>query len=267
MNDWLAQEALWRLLPFIGIFVMMGLWEIRAPRRTLRVNKRYRWINNLAIVLINTLLLRLFFPGAAVGIALAAETHQWGLFHATPFSEWAPWIKIVCAVIALDFLIWLQHVLFHALPVLWRLHRLHHADLDFDVTTGLRFHPLEILLSMGIKSGLIVLLGAPAVAVLLFEILLNATAMFSHGNVRLPARLDRCLRWVFVTPDMHRIHHSWHPAETNSNYGFNLSCWDRLMGTYRSQPQDGHQAMTIGLSQFRDSRHLRLDRLLQQPFR
>lgn len=165
----------------------------------------------------------------------------------------------------LDFAIWIQHVLFHAVPVLWRLHRMHHADQDFDVTTGLRFHPLEILLSIVIKAGVILMLGVPVAAVLLFEILLNATSMFNHGNVRILARLDRWLRWLVVTPDMHRVHHSWYPYETNSNFGFNLPWWDRLLGTYLAQPRDGHFQMTIGINQFRERRDLRLDRLLIQP--
>jgi len=170
-------------------------------------------------------------------------------------------------VIVLDLAIYLQHVLFHAVPVLWRLHRMHHADLEFDVSTGVRFHPIEILLSMGIKLGVVAALGTPAVAVLVFEVLLNATSMFNHGNVRLPARTDRVLRWIVVTPEMHRVHHSVVPRETNSNFGFNLPWWDRLFGTYRAQPAAGHEGMTIGIAQFRDPSELRLDRLLIQPFR
>jgi sterol desaturase/sphingolipid hydroxylase (fatty acid hydroxylase superfamily) len=174
---------------------------------------------------------------------------------------------VIASVLILDFSIYLQHVVFHAVPALWRLHRMHHADLEFDVTTGLRFHPIEILLSMGIKFGVVAALGAPAVAVLIFEVLLNATSMFNHGNVRMPAGLDRALRWIVVTPDMHRVHHSVLPHETNSNFGFNLPWWDRLLGTYRAQPGAGHEAMTLGIEQFRDPGDLRLDRLLIQPFR
>lgn len=266
MTGWLEQEAWLRFITFVGIFALMAVWEVLLPRRTLKVTKSYRWLNNLAIVVLNSLLLRLVFPSAAVGVALFVETRGWGLFHLVPVSEWAPWLKLIIGVLLLDFAIWVQHVLFHAVPVLWRLHRMHHADQDFDLTTGLRFHPLEILLSMVIKSGVILMLGVPAAAVLLFEVLLNATSMFNHGNVRIPMPLDRLLRWVIVTPDMHRVHHSWYPDETNSNFGFNLPWWDRLLGTYRSQPRDGHLDMTIGINQFRERRDLRLDHLLIQPF-
>jgi sterol desaturase/sphingolipid hydroxylase (fatty acid hydroxylase superfamily) len=195
---------------------------------------------------------------------LVADARGWGLL---PALDVPPWLAVVAAVIALDLAIYLQHVLFHAVPVLWRLHRMHHADLEFDVTTGLRFHPVEIILSMAIKLGVVAALGAPALAVLIFEVLLNATSMFNHGNVRLSLPLDRMLRWLVVTPDMHRVHHSILPRETNSNFGFNLAWWDRLFGTYRAQPQAGHAAMTIGIDQFRDPRELRLDRMLLQPLR
>ena len=187
-------------------------------------------------------------PTTAVGLALVAEARGWGLVHALGLPMWA---SVPLAVVALDLAIYLQHVLFHAVPALWRLHRVHHADLEIDVTTGARFHPIEILLSMGIKLGVVAALGAPAVAVLLFEVLLNATSMFNHSNVRMPLRLDRVLRWVVVTPDMHRVHHSIAARETNSNFGFNLPWWDRLFGTYRDQPAAGHEAMTIGIEQFR----------------
>ena len=196
--------------------------------------------------------------------ALVAEAQGWGLFNALA-APW--WVALVGSVIVLDLAIYLQHVLFHAVPALWRLHRVHHADLEFDVTTGLRFHPVEILLSMGIKLAVVVALGPPAVAVLIFEVVLNATAMFNHGNVRLPAYVDRVARWVVVTPDMHRVHHSVRPDETNSNFGFNLPWWDRLLGTYRAQPADGHEGMTIGIEQFRQARELWLDRMLIQPLR
>jgi sterol desaturase/sphingolipid hydroxylase (fatty acid hydroxylase superfamily) len=196
--------------------------------------------------------------------ALLAQSHGWGVFRALVVPVW---LAVITSVILLDLAIYLQHALFHAVPVLWRLHRMHHADLEIDVTTGVRFHPLEILLSMAIKLGVVAALGAPAVAVLIFEVLLNATSMFNHGNVGLPQRLDRVLRWLVVTPDMHRVHHSVVPRETNSNFGFNLPWWDRLCGTYRAQPAAGHQAMTIGIEQFRDPGELRLDRMLLQPLR
>ena len=223
-----------------------------------------RWSNNLGIVIIDTILVRLAFPIAAVGLALLSETRGWGLFNAFDVPAW---LSFILSVMALDLAIYLQHVMFHAVPALWRLHRMHHADLEFDVSTGLRFHPLEILLSMGVKLAVIAALGPPAVAVLVFEVLLNATSMFNHSNIRISPRIDRALRWIVVTPDMHRVHHSIHPSETNSNFGFNLPWWDRLLGTYRAQPRDGHETMTIGIDQFRSRRDLWLDRLLIQPLR
>jgi sterol desaturase/sphingolipid hydroxylase (fatty acid hydroxylase superfamily) len=213
---------------------------------------------------LNTVLVRLAFPLALVGFAVFADVRGWGLLSTVELPLWA---SIALGVIALDLAVYLQHVMFHAVPLLWRLHRMHHADLEFDVTTGLRFHPVEILLSMGLKLGVVAALGPPAVAVLIFEVLLNATSMFNHGNVRLPRRLDRRLRWLVVTPDMHRVHHSIRPEETNSNFGFSLPWWDRLLGTYRDQPRDGHEAMTIGIEQFRTNHDLRLDQMLLQPLR
>lgn len=253
-----------RLGAFASVFATMALWETLAPRRRQAIGRLRRWPGNLGVVAIDTLLVRLVFPTAAVGVALVAQVGGWGLF---PALNVPPWLAVIVAVVVLDLAIYLQHVLFHAVPVLWRLHRMHHADLEIDVTTGARFHPIEILLSMAIKLGVVAALGAPAVAVLIFEVLLNASSMFNHGNVRLPRRLDRVLRWLVVTPDMHRVHHSILPRETNSNFGFNLPWWDRLFGTYRAQPQAGHQAMTIGIEQFRDPHELRLDRMLLQPFR
>ncbi|HEY2981975.1 MAG TPA: sterol desaturase family protein [Anaerolineales bacterium] len=260
----LASEPIVRLAAFAGIFALIAVWEVLAPRRFQTMGRLRRWPANLGIVVINTLLVRLAFPVAAVGVALSAEAHGWGLFAVL---EAPAWLAIPASVLLLDLAIYLQHVLFHAVPVLWRLHRMHHADLEFDVTTGARFHPIEILLSMAIKLGIVAALGAPAIAVLLFEMLLNGTSMFNHGNVRLTARLDRALRWLVVTPDMHRVHHSVVPRETNSNFGFNLPWWDRLFGTYRAQPAAGHEGMTIGIEQFRDPGELRLDRMLLQPFR
>jgi sterol desaturase/sphingolipid hydroxylase (fatty acid hydroxylase superfamily) len=242
----------------------MAAWEILAPRRQQRIRRIRRWPSNIGVVALDTLLVRLLFPITAVGIALLAEARGWGLFAALELPAWA---SIVLGVVLLDLAIYLQHVLFHAVPALWRLHRMHHADLEFDVTTGTRFHPIEILLSMGIKLGVVAALGVPAVSVLIFEILLNATSMFNHSNVRIPRNVDRILRWLVVTPDMHRVHHSIVRRETNSNFGFNLPCWDRLFGTYRDQPAAGHEGMTIGIEQFRDARELRLDRMLVQPFR
>ncbi|MDX5362630.1 MAG: sterol desaturase family protein [Pseudazoarcus pumilus] len=261
----LQSEPVIRLGFFVGVFAAVALWEVFAPRRALTLGRAMRWASNLGIVALNTLIVRLLFPAAAVGVAAFCAAEGWGLLNhfAVPV-----WLAVVLAVIALDFVIWLQHVLVHAVPVLWRLHRVHHADLDYDVTTGGRFHPLEIVLSMLIKFAAIALLGAPVVAVVIFEVLLNATSMFNHGNLRLPAGLDRVLRWFVVTPDMHRVHHSVHPDETNSNYGFNLPWWDRLFGTYRARPRDGHEGMTIGLHEYRDPQVAdRLPGMLMIPFR
>jgi sterol desaturase/sphingolipid hydroxylase (fatty acid hydroxylase superfamily) len=262
-NVILAHEPTIRLTFFIGALLAMMAWEAVAPRRRRLVSRWLRWPSNLGIVVFNTAVLRLVFPVAAVGLAALGEQRGWGLLNNLAPPDWA---KIVVAVVLLDLAVYLQHVVFHAVPALWRLHRMHHVDLDFDVTTGARFHPIEILLSMGLKLAVVAALGAPAVAVLLFEVLLNATSMFNHGNVGLSASLDRIFRWIVVTPDMHRVHHSIVPNETNSNFGFNLPWWDRLLGTYRAQPAAGHDGMTIGLDAFRDPTQLRLDRMLVQPF-
>ena len=259
-----AYEPYIRLAAFGGVFAMMALWEFLGPRREQAVGRVWRWPNNLGVVVVDTLLVRVLFPTTAVGLALLAEASGFGLFNALALPAW---FAVLASVVILDFAIYLQHVLFHAVPALWRLHRMHHADLEFDVTTGLRFHPIEILLSMIIKLAVVASLGAPALAVLIFEVLLNATSMFNHSNVRIPLGLDRTLRWLVVTPDMHRVHHSILARETNSNFGFNLPWWDRLFGTYRAQPAAGHEAMTIGIEQFRDPRELGLDRMLIQPFR
>jgi sterol desaturase/sphingolipid hydroxylase (fatty acid hydroxylase superfamily) len=260
----LQHEPLVRLLCFGSVFAALALWEIAAPRRRQEIGRAQRWPNNLGVVVLDSLLLRLLFPTAAVGVALFGEERGWGFLNAAALPAWA---KVIIAFVALDLAIYLQHVLFHAVPALWRLHRMHHADLEFDVTTGVRFHPVEIILSMLIKLGVVAALGAPPLAVLLFEVALNATSMFSHGNIRLPARVDRWLRWIVVTPDMHRVHHSIERKETDSNFGFNLPWWDRLFGTYRAAPQAGHEGMTIGIAQFRDAEELRLDRMLLQPLR
>jgi len=260
----LAHEPIVRLSAFIAIFMTIALWEAAAPCRKRSYPRFKRWPSNVAIVVLNTVLLRILLPSGAVGLALLAEKRGWGLLNNLAVPTWA---TLIASVVLLDLAIYLQHVMFHAVPAFWRVHRMHHADLDFDVTTGARFHPIEIVLSMLIKLGLVVALGAPALGVLIFEVLLNATSMFNHGNVRLPAPLDRYLRWFVVTPDMHRVHHSIVVGETNSNFGFNLPWWDRLLGTYRDQPAAGHDAMTIGIEQFRDGRELWLDRMLLQPFR
>jgi len=253
-----------RLACFVGIFALMALWETLAPRRALSLPRFLRWRSNLGLVLLNTALLRLLFPAAAVGMAVFAAAEGWGLLNHYPI---APLWAIVLSVVALDLVVYLQHVMFHAVPVLWRLHRVHHADLDYDLTTGARFHPIEILLSLLIKFAAILLLGPPVVAVVIFEVVLNGMAMFNHGNVRLPLGLDRLLRWLIVTPDMHRVHHSVEDNEANSNFGFNLSVWDRLMGTYIAQPRKGHDGMTIGIHRYRDANQVdRLPGMLALPF-
>ena len=263
-DSMLDNETAFRLGIFLGVLVLVAAWEALSPRRVRRFSRWRRWPSNLGIVALNTVVLRLLFPAAAVGMAWYAREHGWGLFNAVQVPAA---LAVVATVVVLDLLIDLHHVMFHAVPALWRLHRMHHTDLDFDVTTGARFHPIEIVLSMVIKLAAVVVLGAPPVAVVIFEVILNATAMFNHANLRLPLAVDRVLRLVVVTPDMHRVHHSVVPAETNSNFGFNLPWWDRLLGTYRAQPAAGHEAMTIGIEQFREAGDLRLDRMLVQPFR
>ena len=258
----LGAEPLVRLGVFLAVLASLLALELAAPRRQRVVPRWRRWPSNVGIMVIDTLLLRLLFPAAAVGVALIVEANGWGLLNLAGTPDW---LAIIVAVVLLDLVIYAQHALFHAVPMLWRLHRMHHTDLDIDVTTGIRFHPLEILLSMVIKLGAVAALGAPPLGVMIFEVLLNATSMFNHSNIRLPAALDRGLRRVLVTPDMHRVHHSIVARETNSNFGFNLAWWDRLFGTYRAEPAAGHEAMTVGLSQFRDPGELRLDRMLVQP--
>ena len=262
MTDLPAGGSWIRLGISATVFAAMAGWEVVAPRRSQAIGRWVRWPNNLGVVIIDTILLRLLFPAAAVGTALAGEEQGWGPLNNLPLPRWT---AVIVAVIVLDLAIYFQHVLFHAVPALWRLHRMHHADLEFDVTTGVRFHPVEILLSMVIKLGVVLALGAPASAVLIFEVLLNATSMFNHGNVLLPQPIDRVLRTIVVTPEMHRVHHSIEPPETNSNFGFNLPWWDRLFGTYRAQPAAGHAGMTIGIELFRRVEDLRLDRMLIQP--
>jgi len=242
----------------------MVAYEFAAPKRPLSLSRASRWTGNLGIVVLNTALARLVFPILPVGVALMAADRGWGVLNSTDLPDG---LAVILAVVLLDLAIYVQHVLFHAAPLLWRLHRMHHADQDIDVTTGARFHPVEILLSIAIKLAVVTALGAPAVAVIIFEVLLNATAMFNHANVAIPAGFDRVLRWVVVTPDMHRVHHSEDHGETDSNFGFNLPWWDRLFRTYRDQPKLGHQDMTIGLPIFRDPADQRLDKMLVQPFR
>ena len=252
-----------RLGLFLGMLIVMALWETIAPRRRLTSSKSVRWFSNLALVLLNSAAVRIGFAVGAVGVAIESQRLGWGLFNNVAVPGW---LAVLLSVVALDFVLYLQHVMFHAVPLLWRLHMVHHADPDFDVTTGVRFHTLEIGLSMGIKAVAILLLGAAPIAVLIFEVLLNATSMFSHSNVRMPKWLDGILRLVVVTPDMHRVHHSELVEETNSNYGFNLSWWDFLLGTYRPKPKEGHDHMRIGVAEIPRNRAVWLHWLLILPF-
>ena len=259
-----AAEPIIRLGCFLGVLMLMALWEGLTPRRPQSIKRLLRWPNNVGLVVLNTFVVRLMFPFAAVGMAFLAQTKGWGLFNIVPIPAW---LAIPGAVLLLDLTLYGQHVVFHAVPLLWRLHRMHHADLEFDVTTGLRFHPGEIAVSMLIKLAAVVVLGLAPIAVLIFEVVLNATSMFNHGNVLLPAQIDRVLRLFVVTPDMHRVHHSIDRRETDSNFGFNVPWWDRLFGTYRAQPALGHDRMTLGIDRFREPRELWLDRMLWQPLR
>jgi sterol desaturase/sphingolipid hydroxylase (fatty acid hydroxylase superfamily) len=256
-------EHIMRLTFFFSTLLALALWEHIAPRRPLSDRKDRRWFANLSLVAIDTAAAHLLFPLLPVGMALLARERGWGMLNIVvlPF-----WVEAALAFLILDFVIYIQHVFFHFVPLLWRFHRVHHTDLDIDVTTGNRFHPVEILVSLGIKLAAVAFLGAPAGAVLAFEAVLNVTSMFNHGNIRIPVVVDHWLRLLIVTPDMHRVHHSIVPRETNSNFGFNLPWWDRLGGTYRAQPADGHEGMTIGLKEFRDAQKLTLLDLLLQPF-
>jgi sterol desaturase/sphingolipid hydroxylase (fatty acid hydroxylase superfamily) len=265
MGQWLlGREPVVRAATFAAVLAAMAVWEVVAPRRVRSLPRLRRWASNLGIAFLNTALLRLIFPLGAVALAGLAQVRGWGLLN---LYEVPSAVAVGASIVALDLAIYLQHVMLHAVPPLWRLHRVHHADLDFDVTTGARFHPIEIVLSMLIKMAAILMLGPPAVAMMIFEVLLNATAMFNHGNVRLPLGLDRILRLVVVTPDMHRVHHSTEDHETNSNFGFNLSVWDRLFRTYKPQPDAGHEGMTIGIRDHREPNEVSdLPGMLALPF-
>ena len=250
---------------FFGMLALVGVWELVAPRRALTVSKTVRWLNNLGLVFFNSFIIRFVFPIAAVGVAAMAQQNGWGLLNTI---EMPVWLAAILAIVIMDLVIYIQHVMVHAIPVLWRLHRVHHADPDYDVTTGSRFHTLEIILSMGIKLCTIVLLGPPVFAVIIFEIILNATAMFNHGNIRLNSSVDKVLRLFLVTPDMHRVHHSVEDDETNSNFGFSLPWWDRMFGTYRDQPRAGHEGMTIGIHKFKDVKQVSwITGMLTLPFK
>ena len=256
-------EVFIRLSFFCGIFVFMAVWEIITPRRSLSNPRGTRWFNNLTLTFLNSMIVRWLFPITAIGIALYSREHNWGIFNVLEIPKWATGIM---SIVVLDLTIYAQHVFFHKIPLFWRLHRMHHTDIDIDVTTGARFHPIEIIISMVIKMAIIVILGAPAWSVLIFEILLNATSMFNHSNVFMNYRIDKFLRTFLVTPDMHRVHHSVIIQETNSNFGFNFPYWDHLFGTYRDQPASGHEVMTIGLANYRDRKWLTLPWMLAVPF-
>jgi len=264
IGDEMNNEPFVRLAVFLGVLLLMFGGELLAPRRKLAAPKGRRWLANLGLVVVDSLVLRLIFPLMAVGLALRAEQSGWGILNNLSLSDgWS----LLAGLAALDFVIYLQHMTFHYLPTLWRLHKVHHLDVDIDVSTALRFHPVEIVLSMLVKMGAVLLIGPSAVTVVIFEVVLNATAMFNHANLRLPLGVDRILRLVLVTPDMHRVHHSVIMRETNSNFGFNFPWWDRLLGSYRAQPAEGHLAMTIGLKDYRGRGTHSLGYLLALPFR
>lgn len=264
MNMFIVDNEIFiRLACFMAVFGLMSLWELIAPRRKPSFTRRLRWFHNIAITLLNSAVIRVLFPAAAVGTAFVGELNAWGLFNELHVPS--P-VAGLLSFVLLDLTIYAQHFVFHHVPYLWRLHRMHHADLDIDVSTGARFHTLEIVVSMVIKISVVILLGAPAWSVLLFEILLNATSMFNHSNIRMPVEVDRVIRKIVVTPDMHRVHHSVIIEETNSNFGFNFPWWDRIFGTYRDQPSRGHEEMTIGLANFRDPKYLTLHWMLAIPF-
>lgn len=258
----MTSELAIRIGAFAGVFVIVALWETFAAVRQRTYSRRERWPHNLGLLIVDVIVLRLTLPGAAIAVAIAGEANGWGLMR---YLDLPGWLAFIVAVLLLDLVIYFQHVTFHAVPTLWRLHRVHHADVDFDVTTATRFHPVEIIISMAIKAAAVAAIGASPEAVLTFEVLLNATAMFNHANASLPQRLEPLVRSVLVTPDMHRIHHSVVYNETASNFGFNLSWWDRLFGTYRKAPATSQETMTLGVDAFREPKDLRLDRLLIQP--
>lgn len=248
---------------FFGMLAAMGLWELIAPKRALTMSKSVRWLSNLSLTFINTVLIRFVLGLMGIKLAFIAADHEWGILTLFNMPDL---LKGIIAIIVLDLIVYLQHVMFHMLPLLWRMHKMHHADIDIDLTTGTRFHPFEMLISLGIKMMSIAALGAPPWSVVVFEILLNATSMFNHANAYLPFGLDRIIRLLVVTPDMHRVHHSVIINETNSNYGFNLPWWDRLFGTYRAQPVKGHLGMKIGLANFREPKKNTLPWMLIIPF-
>jgi sterol desaturase/sphingolipid hydroxylase (fatty acid hydroxylase superfamily) len=259
----MASQDLIRIGSYFSVLTIMATWELLAPRRRLTESKLCRWGANLTIVVLNTVMARLLFMGGVVATAIMAQERGWGLFNVV---EGPAWIEALSAIIALDFIIYWQHQLFHYVPILWRFHMMHHSDLDLDVTSGVRFHPVEIVISTAIKAASVMALGVPPLAVVTFEIILNATSLFNHSNVRIPEMLDRALRWIVVTPDMHRIHHSAVVRETNSNYGFNVPWWDRLFRTYCAEPALGQTGMKVGLEHLGQPVCLNLFMMLRFPF-
>ena len=262
----MANEVAVRLSVFLGLFVILIAIEALLPRRKRSQSRSARWFTNISLTVIDTLTIRLMaviLPVLAVGAAMDASARGWGLLGAV---DWPNWVEVILAMLILDFVIWAQHLITHKVPILWRLHRVHHADRDMDVTTAIRFHPIEIALSMLLKIGVVYALGPTAFAVILFEIILNGSAMFNHANMNLPPKLDQVLRLFIVTPDMHRVHHSVHREEHDSNYGFSLSIWDRMFGTYIPQPAEGHDDMDVGL-RWQDDRPAKLGWALMLPFR
>ena len=263
MNSLIADsEATLRLVAFFSVLIVLICLEMFYPRRQLQLPRAQRWFSNIGISVLNTLFVKLVFPVAGIGAAILAQQKQWGLLNHLEISHW---VGVVLFLLVFDLTIYFQHRLFHTVPLLWRLHRMHHTDVDYDVTTGNRFHPVSILLSSMIKFMLVILMGAAPIAVLIAEVLLNATAMFNHSNLKIPLRLDRILRLFVVTPDMHRIHHSVDESEHSHNFGFNFPWWDRLFGTYQAEPGLGHESMEIGIRGFRNLRSANLLWLLMQP--
>jgi sterol desaturase/sphingolipid hydroxylase (fatty acid hydroxylase superfamily) len=255
-------EALIRMAAFAVVLGAVAVWEFLRPRRRSSLRRATRWPSNLGLLAVDAVVVRLLAPGAAVAVAVTAETGGWGLLNVLSLPAG---IAVIVAMVLLDLALYFQHIMFHAVPTLWRLHRVHHSDLDFDATTGIRFHPVEILISTAIKCAVVAAIGAAPIAVLAFEVLLNAAALFNHANASLPAAVEPWLRWLVVTPDVHRLHHSEQYDESSSNFGFNLPWWDRIFGTYKAQPRMGHASMTIGVDAFRAEEDSRLDRLLIQP--
>jgi sterol desaturase/sphingolipid hydroxylase (fatty acid hydroxylase superfamily) len=261
MSQLIDSENLIRFAVFLAVLLLMMMWELAAPRRARAAPQAIRWFSNLGVSLLDRGVLQF---AVVMGMGVSVKEDGWGLMNWIALPEW---VALVSSIVILDLVIYLQHRLFHAVPILWRLHRMHHADIELDVSSGIRFHPGEALVSMLIKVVAVILLAPPVMAIVAFEILLNATSLFNHSNMKLALPLDRVLRWFVVTPDMHRVHHSVRQEELNTNFGFNLPWWDRALGTYRDQPKDGHEKMQIGLEQFRSKRDMRLDQMLMQPFR